>query len=215
MNSKRKKLHYILITAAALLLIVVAVWFNFVFILAPSEIEGVSIGMIDFDICGSYENIICNVDEKSEVLTHGDFMLDFLDKNNFEGTVYYFDASDSTGKISTKRIIEGLEWMDENDVKSVSISLSSSYYDAEFEKWLEEHQHMSIYASYNNRENSSDYPAMYASVIASGKRSDIQYKDNDRIYRSNKIVVLNKGVYYYEGNSFLAIRSMLDSFLSF
>lgn len=93
-------------------------------------------------------------------------MLDFIEKVS-DVSIAYFDACDEFGKINTERIITGLEWMKENDIKYVNISLSGNRYSEELENWLEDNPDIHVYASYNNNKNSFDYPAMYDGVIGS------------------------------------------------
>lgn len=69
---------------------------------------------------------------------------------------------------------------------------------------------MQIFSSYNNEDNSLDYPAMYEQVVASGSSQNIEYKENDRKYITNRILLWNQGVHYFEGNSFLSLETLLE-----
>ena len=125
--------------------------------------------------------------------------------------MYYFDASNNEGKIETKGIIEGLEWMVDNSVEKVNISLSTKTMNNELKSWIKDHNEILIYASYNNRINSYDYPAMYPKVYASGTDSRINYKDIDIKYKNNNIIILPNVFKIYHGNSYLSIISMLNN----
>ena len=52
---------------------------------------------------------------------------------------------------------------------------------------------------------------MYKSVIGSGKRNGITYKNIDKTYRNNNVLIISKkGLRLYKGNSFLSLISILD-----
>lgn len=63
-----------------------------------------------------------------------------------------------------------------NNVYYVNISLSSKKYSEKLENWILEHPNVKIYCSYNNQENTFDYPALYEMTIASGSSKKINYK---------------------------------------
>ena len=101
--------------------------------------------------------------------------------------------------------------MEKNKVSKVNISLSSKRFDETLKKWIEDHPDIQIFSSYNNKLNSYDYPSMYEGVIASGQTSKIEYKDYDRKYRSNRLIIWNKGIHYFYGNSFLSLETLLGT----
>lgn len=96
-----------------------------------------------------------------------------------------------------------------NDVKRVNISMSNKVKNDSLQNWIAEHKEIRVFASYNNKFNSYDYPAMYPGVYASGSSRKISYKDKDINYCSNNILVINNGIKAYHGNSFLSVISML------
>ena len=50
--------------------------------------------------------------------THGDKIIEFIEDGYSNYSIYYFDDAYS-GKITDKSIIEGLEWLIQNDIKKV------------------------------------------------------------------------------------------------
>ncbi len=144
-----------------------------------------------------------------KIIIFGDHMIDFANICNSKKNIYYFDAS-INGEISTESIIEGLEWMIENSVSKVNLSLSSKIYSEQLNQWINDHKDdIEIYASYNNNINSYDYPAMYSNVVASGKKSPIKFKDIDYSYASSNIIYIGSGVKLYEGNSYLSVLTLI------
>lgn len=101
--------------------------------------------------------------------------------------------------------------MKNRGVKKINISLSSKIYSDDLQNWVSEHQDIKIFASYNNKINTYDYPAMYEGVVASGKYNDvIKFKENDVKYNSMDII----GIFSlkkYSGNSFLSLISMFEN----
>jgi len=169
------------------------------------------IGIIDTELTKDYNNVIyssaniINTNKK----THGDLLIQFLGNCQDNLQIYYFNACYDNKKINSKKIIEGLEWMRQHNVNRINISLSSKQQNNELREWLLVHKDIKIFASYNNRLNSSDYPAMYDTVIGSGSDNKVKYKRIDVKYKSNKIIILHNGIHYYKGNSFLSLLSML------
>lgn len=188
--------------------------YNTILILSFEEKhEFEKIGIIDTNLSREYDKLVINQNETAEEESHGDMLVQFLKENGYAGEIFYYSAINEKGEVDSKGILNGLEWMKENNVKIVNISLSSSYYDMDLENWINENSTIKVYASYNNRANSFDYPAMYSAVVGSGKRNPITYKDIDKKYRSYSILVINKtGIHSYKGNSFLSIISALESY---
>lgn len=202
----KRKIWIILITIILALFGVVYLQF---IVSIPRETDG-KIGIIDTCLRQKYDDVIYASNKFTKEKNHGDLMIEYIKNSKFKGKVYYFPAANSQNKIETIQIIEGLEWMKENSINKVNISLSSKYYSEELEEWLKNHEEIQVYASYNNVENSFDYPAMYGNVIGSGSSKDIVYKSGDKNYRSSKLIVFNKGIHYYQGNSYLSIKTLLD-----
>ncbi len=69
---------------------------------------------------------------------------------------------------------------------------------------------ITIYSSYNNKTNSLDYPSMYENVIGSGYKKEIEYKDIDMLYKSNRIIIIPK-FNLYSGTSYLSLFTMLNT----
>ena len=101
--------------------------------------------------------------------------------------------------------------MKEYGVNRINISLSSKVYSTQLQEWIDNNPDIIVYASYNNKVNTFDYPAMYENVIASGeKNSKIEFKKNDVKYKSKKIIsIRNKQL--YNGNSYLSLISMFET----
>lgn len=170
------------------------------------------VGIIDGELTAVPMNIKkSNI--KGEIMgedkTHGDYMLDFINSFTQNGlSIYYYNACDINGNISTESLIKALDWMVDNDVENVNISLSSKTYSKELDDWINEHEEsIRIFASYNNLLNSRDYPAMYDAVIASGCDDSIGYKENDYLYKSN-IIITFPSCKKYQGNSYLSLITM-------
>lgn len=187
-------------------------YMNNVFIYNKVEIQN-AYGIIDGHISTKYKNFIINDNAciSSKYKTHGDKVIKFYNEItiNTDLNSYYYD-SEIDGVINDQSIISGLNWMIENNVKKVDISLSSKYYSQELGDWIKQYKDkIKIYCSYNNKINTNDYPAMYEYVVASG-HNDITYKEIDKKYRSDTLVILphfNK----FKGTTFLSILTMLNS----
>ena len=138
-------------------------------------------------------------------------MIQFAREINKNICIYYYDASNKDGNIKTENLINGLNWMLENDIKYINISLSCISKNKDLEKWIADHPSCKIYASYNNNLTSFDYPAMYNGVYSSGIDNRINYKKTDIHYKSNKIIFINNVTHIYKGNSYLSMLSMLTA----
>jgi hypothetical protein len=171
------------------------------------------VGIIDTSLSEKYNNIIYsqNIKYNNKEKTHGDELIAFIYQCQDKVDLFYFDASDDEGNIETKSIIKGLEWMVDNSVEKVNISLSTKTKDKDLESWIKNHKEIIVYASYNNKINSYDYPAMYSKVYASGSDSRINYKNIDFKYRNNYIIILPNIFNVYHGNSYLSLLSMLKN----
>ena len=169
-------------------------------------------GIIDSNLSRNHANIFdINETNYSSVLTHGDKILDFLEKYENSYSFYYYIAEENN-HISSAKLLDGLKWMLKNEVKFVCISLSSKYYSEDLQSWiLENKDQITVYASYNNVINDLDYPAKYEGVIGIGSSLKIKKKKEDIIYKNSKIILISNGFYYFNGNSFLAPYTMLKS----
>ncbi len=190
------------------------IFFNhFIIVVASPSKNSINekIGIIDDGLYRTYEDI--ELDQTYEMLTegHGDRIVQFLRDAGYNGKIYFFGASAESGMIRSENILKGLQWMKRKGIGVINISLSSLYYDAQIETWINDNPSIKVYASYNNLANSFDYPAMYKSVIGSGKRNGITYKNIDKTYRNNNVLIISKkGLRLYKGNSFLSLISILD-----
>lgn len=207
---KRKEIKRIIF--AVLICFFVLLVFSRLHIVVGQKIMDEPIGVIDGQRSYVYANEIYNgvVSSDLKEKTHGDRVLECINIYSKEAQVYYYNASGEDNVISTEEIMDGLEWMLENDIRKVNISLSSKNYSKEMEEWISLHRNqIQVYASYNNLKNSFDYPAMYSHVIGSGSEN-IEYKEGDKKYRGNVVVFLPK-MKVYSGNSFLSLITMLES----
>lgn len=167
-------------------------------------------GIID----GNLSYVHNNVQNKNYTIvegdkTHGDEILEFLQLYSSDCCFYYYDVEEED-RIDSKSILDGLKWMLKNDVNCVSISLSSKYYYSDMENWLNKHSgEITVYASYNNHLNTLDYPAKYNRVIGVGSSKKIEKKENDIIFKNNKVILFVSGIKYYKGNSVLTPYAMV------
>lgn len=208
-KKEKSKKHIILAIIIVICLFVII--FNSSVVLVVKVNCNVKVGIIDSSLSKTYENINFNegTSFSSEKETHGDKMIEFTKNCQKNIELYYYDAQNIEGYIDTESILKGLDWMVEHSVERVNLSLSNSVKHEELQKWILEHKQIKVFASYNNKLNSFDYPAMYDDVIASGTNSKVDYKDIDIKYNSSTIVVISEDLNIYKGNSYLSILTML------
>lgn len=168
------------------------------------------IGIIDDRISYTVAQKVFYKGEYKESESHGERLLDYLESKDFTGKIYYFSAESEDGVITSDYIIEGLNWMKENGVTNVNVSLSSKSYNQELADWIIQNSEVRLFCSYNNKDNTLDYPAMLEGTISSGVSDKIMYKQEDRKYNSNSIIVINRGIHFYKGNSYLSLETMLS-----
>lgn len=172
--------------------------------------DNIRIGVIDGHLSKTFDNIINTVQiGGSNEKTHGDEIMYFLENLLENRMIYYYDA-ETNGGINSDSIIRALQWMKDNEVEYVSISLSSKFFSEDIEDWLEQNgKDIKVFASYNNEKNTLDYPAMYEYVRGIGLKGQAR-KQSDIEFKNNKVIVLgNKGIGYYAGNSFLSPLAMI------
>ena len=206
----RKKIY---IALATFCIIVGAIFFfydNTIIITNNKNVSTQKFGLIDGDLSYVHKNVINMGEisvEKSKRESHGDSILEFLQRWRPSFSFYYYDSEES-GIISSESLIEGLEWMIKNDVKYVSISYSGKYESKKLENWIDKHSdEITIYASYNNYINTLDYPAMYKKVIGVGCNVT---KKRDVSIRNNKLIVCDGSSFFsYEGNSYMTPYIMI------
>lgn len=204
----------VIIGISVLLIIITLgiIYQNYIIVVPVKNID-FKYGVIDGHISSEYQNVTYNTLNRfdDECITHGDLIVKFIRNLDNQSNIFYYDAENEEGKISSENIILGLNWMLNNGVDKVNISLSSSFYSKELEKWISTNaDYIKIYASYNNKINSLDYPAMYQNVIGSGYNKKIKYKDIDKTYKTNKILVWTNILEKYEGTSYLSPWTMLS-----
>lgn len=188
--------------------------YNSYLVVKPNESLNETVGIIDGYVSITYDNVILSDSSKSMVnfKTHGDELITFLQKYCSNIKIYYFNATNEKGIVNTKTLIEGLNWMKENNISKVNISMSSKVYSKELEDWIDSNKDIvQVYASYNNLTNSRDYPAMYKNVISSGISKNINFKDIDVKYRNNNIIVSSEPFKVYKGNSYLSLLTMINN----
>lgn len=170
-------------------------------------------GIIDGTLSMGHCNVIkSNTEiEKKSKLSHGDELLQFMYELNPNNMFYYYDAETDKDKgILSESIINGLNWMLENNVNVVSISLSSKYYSHELENWiLQNSGKIKIYASYSNTANTFDYPARYERVVGVGTIGTPKPGKEDVIYKTNNLIMITSKLKFYKGNSYLAPYTMI------
>jgi len=201
--------------------IIAAIIFIAVFVLQRSNLvvfvnsdSNITIGIIDDSLTRHHQNIVMSnrpVAAANETMSHGDEMLRFAAAYAPNVGIYYFDATNADGVIDTQHIIKALEWMINNSVEVVVIPLSTRHYSVELRDFIQENQNrLRIYASYDNRAQSFDYPAMYPYVIGVGQTRH-SYKPNDIIFKTNRIWLLQRRLTSFHGNSYLAILAAINS----
>ena len=189
----------------------IIIYHEFNFVLFKTNFKVNSIGIIDGYLSDKdYENLDYMSSIMEKEVTHGDMLIDYLNSRNYKGTIAYYPAVDNKGTITSEKIIEALNWMNNNGIKLINISLSTKKYDEDLNTWLDENPDVTVFCSYSNQDNTYDYPAMYTKVIASGTSNNILYKEKDVRYHSNLIIVWNKGFHFYNGDYFLSIETLLD-----
>jgi len=195
--------------------IIVAIIFIAMFVLQRSNLvvfvnndSNIAIGIIDGTLTRHHANITMSnrpVIAANEAMSHGDEMLRFAAAYAPNVSIYYFDATNADGVIDTQHMIKALEWMISNGVEVIAVPLSTRHYLVELREFIEANQNkLRIYASYDNRAQSFDYPAMYHYVIGVGQTRH-SYKPNDIIFKTNRIWLLQRQPTSFHGNSYLAI----------
>lgn len=185
---------------------------NNVMVISKTNLNNEIYGIIDDSLSKEMENVVYIKSDYNnhKTVSHGEKLCEFANDyyENFE--IYYF-STEADGKIDSKNVIHGLNELINKSVKKINISLSSKIYSDDLQNWIREHKDIKIYASYNNRINTYDYPAMYEEVIASGEYNEItKFKEIDVKYRSQNIIGLTP-LKKYSGNSFLSLVSMFDN----
>ena len=213
-----KKIILVVIGSLLIMSLCGVLYLNFmcVNIEKSEELSNVKIGIIDEGLNQEHKNVILSSNQISDnykAKTHGDKMIEFVHAVNPNIKIYYFDARDKQGKISTERVLEGLRWMENENIQYVNLSLSTKKREETLQEWLNNTE-LRVYSSYNNLLNSLDYPSMYENVIASGcDNSKIKYKDMDVCYANNKVIVNYNIFRTYEGNSYLSLVTLLNDLL--
>lgn len=209
----KKKILIVLISICIILTIVIFYFNRNYKILRTNDLENgyYKIGIIDGSLSQKHNNIINRTNIYSDLCTHGDSILSFLELYMPKFEFYYYDASINE-KICSQGIINGLNWMIDNGIDYVSISVTSKFYSNELESWiLNNNKRIKIYASYSNLISTKDYPAQYKNVIGIGTDSRILYKDIDIKEKTNKIILFSNGIHIYTGNSYLTPVEMINS----
>lgn len=208
----RKKIYIILIVVGIIIGALFFYYNNTVVFTNSKVINTQKFGLIDGDLSYNHQNII-NMNEidveQSRKVSHGDLILEFLQKWRPSFSFYYYD-SEENGRISSENLIDGLEWMMENGIEYVSISYSGKYESEELEDWINKHSDkITIYASYNNYSNTLDYPAMYKNVIGVGCNVT---KKKDVSVRNNRLIVCDGiSLFSYQGNSYMTPYIMIKN----
>lgn len=176
-----------------------------------SDAQEIKFGIIDGSLTLNYDNIVIyNKSGGNSIKTHGDNILNFMHLYAPQYSMYYYNA-EKDGGISSYEILNGLNWMLENGVEYVSISLSSKYYSNELQQWITAHSdEITIFASYNNTINTLDYPAKYKNLKGVYSSTNVEAKSIDVFFRSNNIILISDGIHFYRGNSYLSPYAMIQ-----
>lgn len=210
MYLKKRKTTIFLIMICIVAILIVAININYTIAFNSKKKCIYTYGVIDGHLSKSHKNLSKTANVRYEKnTTHGDKILNMMKEYSRDVKVYYYDARNNE-KFSSEEILKGLEWMKKNQVRYVSISLSSKFYSKEVQNWISTNKNcITIYASYNNELNTLDYPAKYMDVIGVGASKKIEKKKEDIIVKSNKIILISDGLKFYNGNSFLTPYIML------
>lgn len=206
MKIKKNKAMIIIVIIIGFIVIVIKNSIIITFPKAKEQVIGIIDSSINEDIKSSifFQSYMNSVPLKEK--SHGDNLIGFAKKINKEVTIYYYDASDDRGKINTDAIIEGLEWLKKNNVTNINISLSSTHYSVELEKYIKENNNFfTIFASYNNNKSTFDYPAMYKFVTGVGTKNILEKKDNDIYHNTSTVFIIKKPFKIYKGNSYISL----------
>jgi len=169
-----------------------------------------TIGIIDGSLSKEYKNVISNQQTGSPELTHGDSMIIFAKNYCPSIEIYYYNAENAKGLVDTDSILKGLAWMLENNVGAVNISMSSTKFSEKLQAWITKNaEDIHVHASYNNLEESWDYPAMYDNVVGAGVKNRVKHKDNAVLFSSNNILLLGSHWGKYSGNSYLSLLCII------
>lgn len=208
MDSRKKV--FLLIVVLFIIVTSYVIYQNMYFV-KPGDYSGIeAIGIIDDSLCEDYnDNVIYEGELIEDKKSHGQDMLEYVENMGYINDIYYFSA-EKNNTINSESIIEGLEWMKAQGIKRVNISLSSKKKSKDLVEWIANNSDIRIFCSYNNIINTYDYPAMIDGTISSGFNEKVNYKTSDVVYKTNNIVVFNKGIHYYKGNSYLSVCTMLN-----
>lgn len=172
---------------------------NHILIVYPIEKSfniGIIDGLLSEDIINS--NNITSIEKYYDTFdtttnTHGDNLLQFIKSFAPNAKIYYYNAYTKEGNISSDSIISGLEWMKENKVDIINISLSTKICSEKLQNVISNNiSEYKIYSSFNNKINSYDYPAMFENVFGVGVPNKINLNYIDYKFKSNKIFVFGK-----------------------
>lgn len=135
----------------------------------PSNIK---IGIVDTDISKEYteknnidkimKNNICNYN------THGDMTVDFIKRENKKSIIYVANVIGSNGICSIDEVINGLDWLIENNVEVICMSFTTLENNSKLQEKINEilGKNIIIVASCLNYSVEETYPASYSGVIS-------------------------------------------------
>ncbi len=183
---------------------------------SQQSLDNNKFGIIDGNVSKMYNNIsYINIDtDNCNKKTHGDYLCEFINNIYKDYHIYYYNA-EINGYISDEGLLNALNWMKKKGITKINISLSSKIYSSNIQQWiLNNKSSINIFASYSNKSNSYDYPAMYYGVtgsIGNYDNSVFSIKKIDKIYNSYYILDI-RNFTYYKGNSYLSLVSMFSNF---
>ena len=202
----RKKFIYITI----IIILIIYLLKNNIIIVIPKNKE-VTIGIIDFGNVNNKNKLLGCYCNDSYLFGHGNEMVEFAYLYNEDLNIFYYDAT-IDGKIKDSEIANGIKWMMDRGVNIINISLSSKKNSEILLNTINEFIDRGgiIFASYNNKKSTYDFPAQYDRVKGIGKKEVLKTKEEDRLFNTNKIIIFNKSFKIYEGNSYLSIIETIN-----
>jgi hypothetical protein len=209
--TKRKKGIVQVIVIIVIIVFANYVHSNYIIKIEKKNLNSRKYGIIDDALYSKRKDVIYlnSVYDEQESFSHGEELCDFIRDNYKNYSIFYYNA-EINGEINSKGILNGLDKLESMGVKRINISLSSKIYSDDIQNWVTNHADIAVYASYNNKMNSYDYPVMYDGVIASGVSGEVvDFKKNDVKYKTKKIISAFS-LKLYSGNSYLSLISMLE-----
>lgn len=137
------------------------------------NLKGQKYGIIDGSMEDSFEHVIClNKNASVDGFSHGKEMCSFIKRNYKNYEIYYYNA-EINGKMSSESIIAGLERLKAEGISKINLSLSSKVYSHEMQKWINDNDDVTIYASYTHKSI-----AAFIYLIDNGRELEFEYENS-------------------------------------